>query len=215
MQTSGNGSSSSRLAGGRTTRVAGVGLGLGLIALAASGWISCAPGEVDCSKVSLGCPGGGGSSGTSGASGEGGGGMGGTAATGGTGGSPECAKLNMKSLAEVETKFIVPKCGMSGCHQAIFPPRNLNMASMIRAALVGQKAQTLCKNDFYINKTDVSKSFVLAKITSDSDKVDCPSGGAAGLGGSRMPNSMPTVAGPKLSDDEIACFTWYVESIAK
>jgi hypothetical protein len=219
MQTSGNRSSISRPAAGRTTVVAGAGTVVGLFALVGLGSISCSPGNIDCDKVSLGCPGGGGSSGT-GDTGGGSSGQGGTAGTpamAGTGGTApsECGSLGVSSLTDFETKFIAPRCGMTGCHQAVFPPRNLNMPGMIRTALVGVKALSLCKTDFYINKSDYTKSFVLAKISSQSEMVQCPSGGAANSGGTRMPNAMPAVAGPMLGSDELACFTWWIQSVAK
>jgi len=204
MQTSGNGSSFSRPAAGRTTRAASVGMVIGAVVLASSAWISCSPGELDCEKVS--CIQ--------------------TSVTGNDGGmtntdppAPSACGSGIKTLTDFETKFIVPKCGTSACHAAVFPPKNLNMASMIRKQLVGVKAQTLCidkegggaKADFYINKDDVDKSYILAKITSMEDMVTCPNGEK---GGTRMPNSMPTIAGPRLSDDEITCFTWWVKAVA-
>jgi hypothetical protein len=223
MQTSGNRSSISRPAAGRTTKVAGAGTVLGFLALASAGWISCSPGDIDCTKVSLGCPGGGGGKGggTGGDSGSGGdGGTGGSsgAGGGGTGGTTlmipaGCGPLGVTSPADFETKFIAPKCGMAMCHASVFPPRGISTAANIRSALVGVKASVLCKSDFYINKTDYKKSFVLAKISSDTDNVQCPSGGAANSGGTRMPNAMPAVAGPKLSDGELACFTWWIQSV--
>jgi hypothetical protein len=200
MQTSGNGSSISRPAGGRTTRAAGVGLAIGAVVMVTGAWISCSPGELNCDKVT--CPNGSGGSG-GGEAGSGGGG--GSAAAGGSGGGggtapSECDSLGVKTPTDFETKFIVAKCSTSMCHgpTSAFFPKGLSQQSMIRSLLVGKKGQLYCKNDYYINKTDPSKSFVLAKISADGDMVTCPSGGAGGL---RMPNAMPAVVGPKLGAD--------------
>jgi hypothetical protein len=226
MQTSGNRSSISRPADGRTSKVAGAGAVVGFLALASAGWMACSPGVIDCEKVSLGCPGGGGGKGgpggdggesgmggTSGTSGKGG--MGGTV-MGGTGGPPsDCDGLGVKTVKDFETKFIAPKCGMSMCHQAVFPPRNLNMPDMIEKAVVGVKGQSLCKTDFYVNKTDYKKSFMLAKVSASGDNVQCPAGGPANGGGTRMPNSMPAVVGTKLTAEELGCFTWWIQSVAE
>lgn len=211
MQTS-DSSSFQRPVKFRTTRAAGVGAAIGMTLLVTSGWLACSPGELDCSKVD--CvkagSGGGGEGGEGGAGGSGG--MGGAGGSGGGGGAPEaCKNIMVNSLDEFETKFIIPKCGMSACHQAVFPPRNLHMKAMIRTAMVDKAGVTLCKNDKYINKADVSKSYVLAKITATEEKVTCPSGGDGGV---RMPNIAVGMVGPRLNDDEIACFTWYVETLA-
>jgi hypothetical protein len=85
---------------------------------------------------------------------------------------------------------------------------------MIRKAVVGVKALSLCKTDYYVNKTKPGDSFMLAKISAATNDVKCPSGGAANSGGTRMPNSMPAVAGPMLMPDELACFTWWINSVA-
>jgi hypothetical protein len=174
-----------------------------------TGWLACSPGELDCAKVNC-APastgGNGGSGGSGGSGGAGGGGM--------TDEVPEaCKGMGVNSTGDFETKFIVPKCGKdSMCHQAVFPPRNLHMQSMIKSAMVNKNAATLCKTDKYIDPDNIEKSFVLAKITAEGDKVECPSGGE---GGTRMPNSMAAVAGPRLSDEEIECFTWWVKQVIK
>jgi hypothetical protein len=100
----------------------------------------------------------------------------------------ECVALGIHSLDEVDSKFIAPRCGAAGCHQAIFPPRNLNNVAMIRGSVVGRKAQILCKTESYIDTSDYTKSFMLTKVTALGDSVACASGGAADSGGSRMPN---------------------------
>jgi hypothetical protein len=142
---------------------------------------------------------------------------GGGGSGGGGGGAPaECASLNVKSTSDFATKFVGPKCGTAMCHASVFPPRNLNGGlDKIKAALVGKNSATLCKTDFYVNKDDWMKSFVVAKITATGDNLPCPSGGDAKSGGTRMPNSMPTIPGPPLSADEIACFNWFVQEISK
>jgi hypothetical protein len=204
MQTSRNRSSFS----GQMTRVSSGGVAVGLLLLVTSSWVSCSPGEPDCDKVMCG------------AGGNAGGTGGDTGGTGGGGGTPgggiaaECGKIGVKSAAEFETKFIAVKCGGdSACHQAVFPPRGLNMPAKIKGALVGVKAQTLCKEDYYINTSDPAKSFLLMKLTADNDMVDCPTPDAKG-GGFRMPLKKGTIDKPdtRLTDDEIACLTWYVES---
>jgi hypothetical protein len=128
-----------------------------------------------------------------------------------------CREQGILNLEDFERIFIAPRCGMSACHQSVFPPRNLNTTSMIRTALVGQKALTLCKDDYYIHPTDITKSFMLAKVTAVGDTVTCPSGGTPGSGGSRMPNvpGMPTISGKRLTAAEIECLTWWVGSVMK
>jgi hypothetical protein len=117
--------------------------------------------------------------------------------------------LNIASVADVETKFIAPRCGMGtgACHASVFPPKGLDKADMVQMLLVDRKGTTYCMNDTYITKGNASKSFVLAKIMA-TDKVVCPSGGD---GGAKMPftGAMP------LSNDERDCFVWYINERAK
>jgi hypothetical protein len=215
MQTS-DSSSFHRPATNRITRAAGVGAGIGFALLMTSSWLACSPGVLDCGKVT--CPGA--KTGGNGGGGEGGEGGGGGGGAGGAGGmAPEvpdaCKGLEINSLSDVETKFIMPKCGASACHQAVFPPRNLNMQAKIRENMIGKKGTGFCKTDDYINKADPKgKSYVLAKVTATAETAECPSGGD---GGTRMPNLVGGVAGKvdkRLSEEEIECFTWWVESVA-
>lgn len=128
-----------------------------------------------------------------------------------------CATLGIKTIDEAETKLIAPTCGMGPpgqtlCHSMnmIYPPR-MATPGMIAAALVNKKAVLSCMNDFYVNKADIKKSFLLAKINAmDGKKVECPSGPGPAMGGDKMPN-MP--AGP-LKPAELECITWYVSAIA-
>jgi hypothetical protein len=175
-----------------------VGVALSFAVLMTGTWISCSPGDVDCAKVSCG--------GGSGGSGSGGGGGENMRPAG-------CDSLGVTTPVDFETKFIMTRCGSSMCHQSVFPPRNLNMADKIRAAVVDKKAAALCRSDSYINKANPSKSYLLAKITATDNKVTCPSGGD---GGTRMPNKdlMPTIMGDRLTEGEIACFTWWVSEAA-
>jgi hypothetical protein len=126
-----------------------------------------------------------------------------------------CRPLDFANVGEVESNFIVPRCGMTLCHglNSVFPPRNLDKAYLIRDTLVGRTASLSCKHDFYVNRTDPAKSFLLAKVEATSTKVTCPSGGD---GGTRMPNAdrMPTVPGQRLRDDELECLRWWVFQIA-
>jgi hypothetical protein len=214
MQTSGNGSFCS-------TRMAGVAAAIGLAIVATGNWLACSPGVVDCDRVD--CGGSNGSN-TGGGSGN----------TGGTGGKapatvedpPSACGSNATGTGEAaisafETKFIAPKCGQAMCHgpKAVFQPKMLDMVDQIRPALVGVKAALLCKNDYYINKTDPSKSFVLAKITSTTDNLPCPSApmGKADAGGTRMPNKdgSPGTVGDMMAADDIECFTWYINNVIK
>jgi hypothetical protein len=126
-----------------------------------------------------------------------------------------CIKLGFATRAEFEAGFIVPRCGASMCHQAVFPPRNLNFLDKIREQLVDVRALSLCKTDYYINRADPAKSFMLAKVLSPTQDVQCPSGGARNSGGTRMPNAMPAIAGPRLDEDEINCYTWWIYEMAR
>jgi hypothetical protein len=212
MQTSGNSSTMKT----RTGAAAVVGLAIAVT----SSWIACSPGEPDCTRVDC-HPSGGGSGGDMGGSGGGPGGS-----SGGDVPPPvsDCAALGITStgtqaLTDFETKFISMRCGQAMCHgpNSVFPPRDLDKPDKIRPTINGVKAGLNCRSDFYINKTDYTKSFILAKITSDNPTmVTCPSGG---MGGTRMPNKtdpmpMPTIPGDKLMAGEIACFTWYIQAVA-
>jgi hypothetical protein len=131
-----------------------------------------------------------------------------------------CKTLEIESLIEFETKFIAPRCGQAKCHgnPTVFHPKNLDMPKMIRATLVGKNGQTLCKDDFYVNKADPERSFVLAKIRATGETLTCPTDiGVADSGGVRMPNKdgMPGLAGKRLTQPEIDCFTWWVYEVAK
>lgn len=129
-----------------------------------------------------------------------------------------CLALGINNLAAVETRLIAPRCGgNSACHQAIFPPRNLNNVAMIRSVLVGKKSMILCKGDSYIDTSDFRKSFMLTKVLG-GDQSPCPSGGREDSGGSRMPNKIGAPAGTvddPLSVDELACYTWWVSELAR
>jgi hypothetical protein len=133
-----------------------------------------------------------------------------------------CQQLAVATLADFEKKFVAPRCGQVpagatgvSCHSNIFPPYNLDKPGMVRASLVDQFARTLCKTDKYINRADLTKSFVLTKIDGPGDMVPCPSGGAVGLGGFRMPDQgiMPRPA--LVSPDERTCLVWYMTQIAR
>jgi hypothetical protein len=133
-----------------------------------------------------------------------------------------CQRLAVDTPADFETKFIAPRCGQVpagatgvSCHSNIFPPYNLDKPGMVRASLVDQFARTLCKTDKYINRADLTKSFVLTKIDGPGDMVPCPSGGALGLGGFRMPDQgiMPRPA--LVTPDERACLLWYMTQLAR
>jgi len=205
MQTSGNSS-------WKTTRVAGMASAIGFAIVVTGNWLACSPGEPDCTKVS--CNDSGGTGGDNNTGGSGG---------GGTMMDPPpaaCDGLMVATVDDFETKFIVPKCGQSMCHgpRTVFPPKNLDMPDMIRPTLVGKNGSLACKTDFYIDKKDYTKSFVLAKITATGDYLPCPGAptGKADAGGTRMPNKtgMPGAQGDPLSAGEIECFTWYVKSVA-
>jgi hypothetical protein len=216
MQTSGNSSSKSGI-----TRVAGA---MGLALFITSGWMACSPGEPVCEDLAGLCDkaGEGGSPGT--------GGM--TGSTGGTGVKIDdvpaaCGDLGVTgegdaALKSFETKYIVTKCGTAKCHgnPTVFMPKGMDMPDMIRKTLVNVKSATLCKDDYYVNKTNPAKSFMLMKITADGDTLDCPTtapGAKPDLGGTRMPNKegMPGSYGEKLPAGDIECFTWWIENVGK
>ena len=162
--------------------------------------------------ANLDAPGPGGMGGTGGAGGMGGGPMGGGGEGGGSGAAPPpaaCSSLQVRTLDEMETKFIMVRCGMGPgapavCHTT-FPPTDLSKAG-IRFKLLNRRS-ALCP-DFYLNRAEPRKSFILAKISSPTPMVTCPSGGMPGLGGMKMPGP----PAPPLNADELACFTWYVEN---
>jgi hypothetical protein len=204
MQTSGSSSSTSGRAGW-------VGLAVLVFPLFAA-WVSCSPGEPDCENLGNLCKGGGSGGGNGGA--------------GGSGPPPrpsDCDGLGVATLAQFETKFIVPKCGQVMCHgpMSVFPPRGLDVPAMIRPNTVGKKSTLACKEDFYIDKTDFRKSFMLHKVEATGTMLSCPTPtDKPDSGGTRMPNKtdptpMPTIPGDRLSEAEIACFTWWVESLSK
>jgi hypothetical protein len=128
-----------------------------------------------------------------------------------------CQRLGFHTQADYESGFIVPRCGSSGCHQAIFPPRNMNRVDLLRENLVNVKALSLCKTDFYINRANPKLSFMLTKVVNPNDEVPCPSDLPNGTrnGGTRMPNSQPAIAGPRLTGDETSCYIWWIYELAK
>jgi hypothetical protein len=127
-----------------------------------------------------------------------------------------CRSLGFANIGEVESRFIAPRCGISKCHarSSVFPPRNLDQVDSIRSQLVGVRAVLSCTKDFYVNRSDPAKSFLLAKVEATTDMVTCPSGGN---GGTRMPNAegQTNVPAPRLPDDELACLRWWVFEIAR
>jgi len=212
MQTSVRSSSMFRMA-----RAAGV---MGLAITITGGWVACSPGEPRCEELGEAiCKGGSG------------GGEGGTSGTGGgvmiKAPPASCEPLgvtettgSLKALDQFETKYIVTKCGTAKCHgpMSVFPPKNMDMPGMIRPTLVGKKSATLCKEDFYVDKTDYRKSFLLHKIEAEGDTLQCPTPGPKpDSGGTRMPNKegLPGTYGDKLSEGEIECFTWWIEAVGK
>lgn len=209
MQTSGNGSNISPPAGGRASRAAGVGLLAAVGILVSAMWTSCSPGAINCDDFPEAC----GAPGTGGMGGAGP--MGGMGGAGGSVAAPApaaCNSLQVKTLDEMETKFLMQRCGTGPgapaiCHTT-FPPTDLSKAGM-RAKLLNRRG-ALCP-DNYLNSADPARSFLLAKVNSATPMVNCPSGGMPGAGGMKMPNApaMP------LSADELACFTWYVTQASK
>jgi hypothetical protein len=136
------------------------------------------------------------------------------------GGSPIPSKdggttgaLNCKNLAEVEQKLIVPTCGKSGCHDGAdkSPPPQLHKVGDIVGRLLDKPGMMWCKSDNYIDKSNVMKSYLLAKVAASSLSVTCPSGGTQGNGGIRMPSDMTT----GLSTEQVECFRTYVAEAAK
>ena len=127
-----------------------------------------------------------------------------------------CLSQGIRSLDEFESRFLIPRCGTASCHgpMSVFPPRNLHMPTLIRPTLLNQPGQLNCKGDYYIDTFDPLSSYLLATVTSVSAEVTCPS---SGQGGSRMPNrdGMPTIPGPRLSEEEITCLTWWVVEVAR
>jgi hypothetical protein len=126
-----------------------------------------------------------------------------------------CRAMGIATVADFDSKFLVPRCGTALCHgpMSVFPPRDLHRLDAIRPVLVDRKGLLFCKNDFYINRARPLDSYLLATVTTTTEMVTCPSGGQ---GGGRMPNKdgMPTIVGPRLSEEEIACFTWWVIQVA-
>jgi len=133
----------------------------------------------------------------------------------------ECGALGVAKLDDFDTKFIVPKCGQAKCHgpMSVFPPRNLDMPSMIRTNLVGKKATLNCKDDYYIKTgkgAEWEASYIWHKVKAEGDTLPCPTTpGKADAGGTRMPNKddMPTVVGTRLDDNQQKCFSWWVQSL--
>jgi hypothetical protein len=132
-----------------------------------------------------------------------------------------CDSLKITTLTDVETKFLGPRCGTvppgvvgANCHSTEFPPKGLDAPGTIRGTLVDQPSVS-CKMDKYINRADITRSFILAKVLAPTDMVDCPSGGPAGAGLFRMPDQAVNPKPALLSSDERGCFMWYVSELAK
>lgn len=200
------------------------------VALAGAGaWISCAPGEVECG-VRVNCdalPGqaggaGGGTGGTGGGTGGTGGGTGGMGGgtggmgggTGGTGGAAACPTLNTPvncakapTVDAVEQMILKPQCATAGCHTATGPFQPFLPATEMFKRLVDKPAALQCMTDMYINKTDASKSYFVAKVKfmAGATTITCPSGGA---GGTPMPYMKPA-----LSAEDTACVEAYAVAL--
>jgi hypothetical protein len=196
---------------GRIARVAGMGVMAGLIVAATSSWLSCSPGELDCSVVNKPpcTP-------VSGA-----GGTGGDPPMGGTGGGTPggitlstpiagCSMTGVGTVGDFETKFIVPRCGKVGCHTpgAVFQP---DMAGPeIFKRLVNRTvsySMTTCNKtaDKYIDTAVApEQSFMVIKVRDPMPK--CPSGAPGGL-------PMP-FGEPALNDMEKACVLAYVKAVS-
>jgi hypothetical protein len=203
MKTSGNRSIISRPVMDRTTRGSGLGLASAFLFLVL-GAGSCSPGSLPTdfnTPITTGGTGGTGGAPPTGGTGGGGGMPPGPAAAG-------CGSLQVTTLADFETKFIAPKCGMGNgtCHQTLFPPKGLDKADMVSMLLVGQRGTMYCMTDSYINKGEWMKSYVWAKISASGMNVNCPSGG---MGGVRMPFAMDP-----LTADQLDCFKWYITARA-
>ncbi len=128
-----------------------------------------------------------------------------------------CTALGIRTLAEVETKLIIMRCGVGSggtmCHTGTFPPRLDNMGgTKIMTEIVNKRAGLLCRNDMYINVMTPSKSYLLAKIVGATNMVNCPSGGG---GGEKMPWQAGVPKPMALSANELSCLTWYIHNAGK
>jgi hypothetical protein len=210
MQTSGNRSSFYRPANGWTSRVAGVGLAVGVLLAAAAVQMSCSPGSLPADFPV-------GGSVTPGTGGISGGNTGGTMM--GTGGMPATGDMGTRPLAncaayptvnDYETKLLVPQCGKAGCHTpsgGLSPPdmASPNIYSRLIDKFVAYTASTCDKTkDKLIDSGGTADaSFFVSKIRDKAPK--CPSGPAGGL---QMPFGLPPLA-----QSDIDCSVAYVNAI--
>jgi hypothetical protein len=210
MQTSGNRSSFYRPANGWTSRVAGVGLAVGVLIAAGAAQMSCSPGSLPPDFP----VGGGVTTPTGGMGGGNTGGMMGGGTGGGGGGDMSARPLAncaaYPTVADYETKLLVPQCGKSGCHTAsggLSPPdmASPNIYSRLIDKYVAYVSTTCDKGkDKLIDSGGTADtSFFVAKVRDKAPK--CPSGPAGGL---QMPFGLPA-----LSQSDIDCTVSYVAAI--
>jgi hypothetical protein len=136
---------------------------------------------------------------------------------------PACAKG--RTVREVERNFIVPTCGrpktegqadkdVPGCHNGNFAPR-LDMAGMIAERLLAndQTGRLSCKNDFYVDLADWSRSNMIYK--SDPRLPGSPNihDAAHCLDGKPAKARMPFLEDP-LSNADFECLRWYIYKLA-
>jgi hypothetical protein len=116
------------------------------------------------------------------------------------------------TVGDLETKFILPKCGTTAiCHAtgSAFPPDMAKPEMWKRFVGISNMAATACKAP-YIDKADPAKSFIVVKVkgTMINAPVACPVGGAPA--GTLMPFAMAP-----LPAAEITCLENYAKAVAK
>lgn len=153
---------------------------------------------------------GGGGQRTGGADGGAGTGTGTGGAADGSVGTAQAAspdKCAMKSIPEIETRLILPKCSTEmNCHGDVYPPL-MKQAGAIASLLINMRPIFACTGDRMVNKTDPGKSVMLTRVASQTDPAPCPSGMGTSF---RMPYMKP-----RLPQADVDCIAWYVYEISK
>jgi hypothetical protein len=206
MQTSGNRSSFYRPVSSWTSRVAGMGLAVGLLFAASVAGTSCSPGTLppDFQPV-VGSGGTAPTGGTGGTSGSGGGNP--TGGMGGMAGSvtrdtkvASCSKF--KTLGESDD-YLKMRCGAGkgACHSTGAVWTNMDGPDTWKTFLM-KNATLSCGGAKLIDSADWMNSLIVIKTSQAMPK--CP--GAQAIPGDLMPSKLADPMQVALSADEVTCF---------
>ncbi|MBC8132728.1 MAG: hypothetical protein H7X95_07080 [Deltaproteobacteria bacterium] len=115
------------------------------------------------------------------------------------------------TVAAVEERILLPKCGAAGdntCHATGPNPPRIAEVGKIAQNLVEMTPMLRCWQDKLVSRDDPANSDVLFKIRARNTSARCSNGTDGGPG-------MPYQDAPQLTADEAACLEWWVHEIVK